>query len=204
MDVLLLGATGRTGRLIASQLLAQGHHVCAIGRSQPDNARIAFTKGDVSQPDTLRPVLDRVDAVISALASSNSAGVCSGAASAVIAAAHGRAVRFVTIGGAAVDAPGDDKGFADKLVGGIMSVFMGKMLADRQQELDLLRSSNLRWTMLRPPRLTTSERTGAWHLTHDRPAGSSISRADLAQAAIFSLTDDTLIGTAPFVAHRKT
>lgn len=203
MDVLLLGATGRTGRIIANTLVAQGHTVRAMGRRQPENLQVAFTPGDISQAAGLRPVLAGIDAVICALASSNTDGICSRTMAALITAADGRDIRVVTLGGAAVDAPGDAKGTGDRIMGGLMRLVVGPMLADRQRELGLLQASHLRWTMLRPPRLTNAPATGKWQLSHDRPASTAIARADLAQAAVAALGDDTLIRTAPFVAERK-
>jgi len=47
-EVLLLGATGRTGRLVLAELLARGLPVRAIG---PRNGRLAWV---VVRPDTLR------------------------------------------------------------------------------------------------------------------------------------------------------
>lgn len=172
-------------------------------RTQPSDPRIPFTRGDISQPAVLRPVLAGVDGIIAALASSNTDAVCSAATAALVAASDWRSLRYVTIGGAAVDAPGDAKGLPDRFIGGIMRLVVGRMLADRQRELGLLRDSHLRWTMLRPPRLTQAAGTGQWRLTHDRPAGTDIARADLAAAAIAVLFDDSVIGKAPFVAERK-
>ncbi|MFN4274636.1 MAG: NAD(P)H-binding protein, partial [Aliihoeflea sp.] len=74
------------------------------------------------------------------------------------------------------------------------------MLADRQRELAILQSSRLRWTMLRPPRLTDKPAAGQLRITFDLPASTAISRTDLARAVADALTDDTLIGRAPFVA----
>ena len=77
---------------------------------------------------------------------------------------------------------------------------VGEMLADRQAEHDMLAGSALRWTMLRPPRLTDAPGQGGYRLTHETPAGTSIARRDLAQAAVDVLSDAGTWGRAPFVA----
>ncbi|MGP1356569.1 NAD(P)-dependent oxidoreductase [Roseicyclus sp.] len=200
MNILLLGATGRTGRLIAERLLAEGHAVRSLGRRDPGIGGLAFTKGEVTDAGDLCASLAGIDAVVSALASSNADPVCSRAAEALIVASGARALRFVTIGGAAVDAEGDAKGLADRAIGGIMKLVAGRMLADRQREYALLRASALDWTMLRPPRLTDAPATGSWRLSFDRPAGTQIARADLAAAAVEALGRADLSRRAPFVA----
>ncbi len=112
----------------------------------------------------------------------------------------GRALRYVVIGGAGVDVPGDRKGIADKAVGVIMTLVVGRMLADRTRELALLEGSDLPWTFLRPPRLTDRPATGRWRFSFDRPAAMEIAREDLAGAAVETLGRDDLVGRAPFVA----
>jgi uncharacterized protein YbjT (DUF2867 family) len=203
MNILLLGASGRTGRLIAGRLLAEGHAVRSLGRRDPGIGGLAFRTGDVTSAEDIALALPGIDAVVSALASGNSDPVCSRAAEALIAVAGGRALRFVSIAGAAVDAEGDAKGFADRAIGGIMKLVAGRMLADRQRELAILRASALDWTMLRPPRLTDGATTGAWQVTFDRPAGTQIARADLAAAAVEALGRSDLSRRAPFVSGGK-
>ncbi len=109
-------------------------------------------------------------------------------------------MRFVTIAGAAVDAPGDAKAVPDRIIGWIMRRMVAEMLADRQAELAVLRASPLAWTMLRPPRLTDGPPSGKARLTFDTPAATAITRADLADAVIEALADPALVGRAPFVA----
>ncbi|HKL52579.1 MAG TPA: NAD(P)-binding oxidoreductase [Wenzhouxiangellaceae bacterium] len=76
ITILLLGATGATGRLLLGQLIAQGHEVCAIVRSRASvppqlraHPRLALTQGTVLDLDDdalLRHVQD-CDAVVSCL-----------------------------------------------------------------------------------------------------------------------------------------
>ncbi|TVQ34259.1 MAG: hypothetical protein EA356_10880 [Geminicoccaceae bacterium] len=77
------------------------------------------------------------------------------------------------------------------------------MLADRQAELDRLRSSHLAWTALRPPRLTESGGRGVWRFDEDRPHALTISRDDLAGAVVEALHRDDLAGRAPFVSEDR-
>lgn len=200
MHVLVFGASGRTGRPLCESLLASGHTVRSLGRTDPGIAGVAHLAGDPTRPEDLQKALDGIDAVASALASSNSNTVCSDTAETLIHAAAGAPLRYLTIAGAAVDSPGDAKGVPDKIIGGIMKLVAGRMLADRQREHDLLRASPLAWTMLRPPRLTTAEPTGQFVLTYDKPATTQIPRGDLAAAMVACLADPATERRAPFVA----
>ncbi|WP_346909644.1 NAD(P)-dependent oxidoreductase [uncultured Roseibium sp.] len=51
MHVLLTGGTGALGRFIAAGLLAAGHEVTFLGRTQPEDTRIRFIPWDLSAAD---------------------------------------------------------------------------------------------------------------------------------------------------------
>ncbi|HYK92062.1 MAG TPA: SDR family oxidoreductase [Acidobacteriota bacterium] len=73
MTVLVVGATGSIGCLVAEEALRQGHTVRALVRT-PDKARRLPPKaqvvpGDVTRPDTLPGAVDGVDAVVFTLGS---------------------------------------------------------------------------------------------------------------------------------------
>ncbi len=58
MHVLLTGGTGALGRFIAAGLLEAGHAVSFLGRTQPEDPRIAFIAWDLSAPDIDLPAAD--------------------------------------------------------------------------------------------------------------------------------------------------
>ncbi len=196
MNLLILGATGRTGGHVLKAAKDAGHTTTAFGRRAATGADVNLT-GTFGDP-VFAEAVQQADAVLSCLASSNKEAVCSQATSAILSA--DRTVRFVTVAGAGVDRPTDAKGFSDKAIGVIMRVFVGPMLADRQKDVDMLADSEARWTVLRPPRLVEGKATGQWQFTQDRPAASWIDRKDLAAAMLATLGDPAMVGTAPFVS----
>src|SRR5206468_11634459 len=71
MNLLVIGATGRTGHQIVHQALARGHHVTASVRS-PDsitlkNERLNVLKGNATDESQLYEAMQNHDAVISTL-----------------------------------------------------------------------------------------------------------------------------------------
>ena len=196
MELLILGATGRTGRRVLAAAQGAGHRVTAFGRRPVEDAgrSLVGAFGDAAFGEAVRAA----DAVLSCLASTNQDPVCSRAAGAVLAADPG--ARFVTVAGAGVDRPEDRKGIGDRAIGLAMRLVARGMLADRQREVDLLAASGARWTALRPPRLTEGRAAGRWRLSHDRPAATWIDRDDLAAAMLAMLEDGSMVGRAPFVS----
>jgi len=70
--VVVAGATGRTGRLVVKNLIAEGYEVRAMVRSlkkgkQVFGEEIAMVQADVTEPSTLPPLLAGADFVISSI-----------------------------------------------------------------------------------------------------------------------------------------
>lgn len=204
MKIALLGATGRTGGHVLKRLDPAKHQVRALYRSKPDGARegVEWVEGDVKDAASIKSLVEGCDAVIAALASTNSDPVCSTATRHVIAAAEdGGPRRYIAVSGAGVDAPGDEKGLPDKIIGALMKVVVGGMLKDRQAELALVQSSSLLWTFARPPRLTDGKAKGEVKVALTSPQSTSITRADLATFLVDQLEDERFHGLAPFVSN---
>jgi putative NADH-flavin reductase len=69
MKILLLGATGRTGKLVIEEAIRRGHKISAIARD-PDklkNYNIEITKGTPYDFETVEKALSGCDAVINTL-----------------------------------------------------------------------------------------------------------------------------------------
>lgn len=197
MRILLLGATGRTGRRVLHRLEAAGMPVTTYGRRAGGGRALIGALDDAGK---LRAALDDAEAVISCLASGNGDPACSVATRTLIAVAS-RPLRYVVVSGASVERPGDRRNALERGGLGLMRLFMGGMLADRQVELSLLEASTLAWTALRPPRLTEAPGRGAWRFDEDRVRTPSLTRDDLAGAVVEAVSRDDLIGKAPFVSQ---
>src|SRR6184192_3914939 len=74
MKLLILGATGGTGRALVVQALAQGHVVTALARNpakiKTGHANLRVLRGDILDYASIEAAVDGQDAVLSALGSS--------------------------------------------------------------------------------------------------------------------------------------
>lgn len=207
MRVTVLGAHGRTGRLVVEESLRRGHPVTALvrdpGRLAVADQRVRVVAGDVRDPAAVRGAVEGSDAVISALGpSGKDRTLHRELAPALIAAMSAAGVRrFVGISGAGVDAPDDAKGARDRVASRLMHVFGAAMVADKEAERAAWAASTLDWTLVRPPRLVDGPATGRVLSDAVRTSGSMrISRADLARFVVDQLTDPSYVGAAPVVA----
>jgi putative NADH-flavin reductase len=212
MRLVILGATGGTGRQLVSQALAQGHDVTAVVR---DPARLPINDpvldirtADVTEPAELQPIFAGQDAILSTLGvrSNKQAGIVATATKAIVGALNGGKVsRFVAVSAAPVGArPADDPLLARMVVMPIIRRVFRDMYADMaDMERQLQATGGISWTIFRPPRLIDRPAKGHYRreIGSAVPGGFSISRADLADAMLSSLADPTTIKQIVGVAY---
>ena len=70
---------------------------------------------------------------------------------------------------------------------------------------DLIRASDVDWTIVRPPALTTGPRTGAYRVGTDLPIriNSKISRADLAEFLLREAVEGAYVRGTPTIAFGR-
>jgi putative NADH-flavin reductase len=198
MRVAVFGAKGRTGQHVVEELRRAGHEVVAASRRGDPVPGATAVAADPATGEGVERAVEGCDAVVNAMASTKGNRSCSGLARTL----SGReGLRYVSVAGAAVDMPGDRKGLPDRVLSRLAQRFAGEVVGDRQRELDVLRGSRLRWTMLRPPRLVDGPAKGPVRRSLEKPPAIKVTRADLARAAVEALVDDGLVGRAPFVSN---
>jgi putative NADH-flavin reductase len=189
MKVALIGATGRIGSKITTELLGRGHSVTAIVRNPekaPSQPNLKALKGDVTEPDSVAVLVRGHDAVIS------SAPFNPGISVKVLEAVRKSGVkRYIAVGGA-----GSLKAADGKLVmenPQIPAEWLPS-IKEGSELLKLLRADQqLDWTFFSPAvQIGPGERTGKFRLGGDEVVAaadgkSSISYDDYAIALVDEL-----------------
>lgn len=194
MRLTVFGATGGTGRQLVRQALEAHDEVTAVvrdpGRLDVRHERLTVVTADVTEPESLRPVVTGRDAVLSALGAPNNraAGIASRATRAIVRALDEEAVtRFLAVSAAPLGpVPEGESLFYHRIVEPLVRHAFRDVYADLAVMEDIIRATALEWTVVRPPRLTDGPRTNR----HRRQIGGNvarshqISRADLAHAML--------------------
>jgi putative NADH-flavin reductase len=189
MHLAIFGSTGPTGRALLQQGLEQGHEVTAVARDPAavdvTGARLQVVRADVLDEASLHGMLDGVDAVLSAIGTHGrrpTTVYSVGAANIRDAMHHAGVRRFVGISALPVTAR-SELGPAERWIAvPLLSMFFGEMYADMTRMEEVLRDSDLDFTIMRPPQLTTKRATGKYRtaINQHLPRARKISRADLA------------------------
>jgi len=210
MRIAIFGASGRTGRQLVEQAVAEGHQVTAIVRN-PDglapalHGAVRLVQADVMDPDAIAPALADADTVVSALSGPGRAAssVWSESTRSIVRAMREASVqRYIAITGSMLDTTGDGPFFR----------YIGKPIArrvlkgsanDMRHAEQLIHESGLDWTIIRVPRLTDKPAHGRYRSALDRnvPREFSLPRADLATCTLAVLADDATIRRHVFAAQ---
>lgn len=199
-NLLLLGATGATGRLLLGQALEQGYGVTALVRDPSkltkEHAQVSVVTGDATDAAVVDAALEGAEAVLCALGTRSPRSLVScdlmrATMHALVPTMERRGVRRVIVlsalgvGQSADHAPPALR-FAFRTV--FHQVGMDKAAAE-----EYLRASDLDWTVVYPPSLTDGRRTGSYRSGEelDLKGVPKIARADVADFMLSQLGEAT-------------
>lgn len=205
--ILVLGATGGTGRLIVAQSLARGYDVTALVRSPGKAKSLPGAKlvvGDARDPKVLREALRGRDAVVRALGTPASPfremTLLSEVTRTLVGAMRDEGVaRLVAVTGIGAGDSRGHGGFAfDRL---ILPLLLRHVYADKDCQEDIVRQSGLDWVLVRPTVLSNKPGRGAVRALVDLAGfhGGSVAREDVARFVLDQVETDAWIGRTPLI-----
>ncbi len=222
MRLVIFAATGGVGRQVLEQAIAAGHDVTAVvrdpGKLPATPARVVTADLADADPAALQSAVSGADAVLSALGARSKAetGVAGRGTAAIIRAMQAAGVRRIVVVSAApvgtVPSPGrphpprHDPGdglVMRNLTYPILKSALRETYADLARMEDLLRGSDLDWTVVRPPRLTGQALTGTYRTAYGQNVrhGLFVSRADVAHYMLRALGEPKSVGQAVGIAN---
>jgi putative NADH-flavin reductase len=208
MKVLVLGASGRLGRVLTARSLSAGCTVTAFTRHPgpllTGDPSIRIFGGSVHDARAVERVMHGQDAVIWAVAPRPTADratlpLLHGTRIVIRAMAHAGVPRLIYVSdGALHDTDAGDPG--TRLLRSMLGNPAKKEAREREAAI---RESPLDWTIVRPARLTAGPHTGAYAVTLEPPArASQISRADAATFIASQLGEYTFLRQIPHLVAK--
>src|SRR5437867_6419431 len=207
-NIVVVGSTGRTGRLVLDEGLRRGHSMTAFTR-RPDGlvgvpGLRAVVQGDGRNLDDIRRAVAGQDAVISIVVSEGRGPttVMSDVTRAELDAMRESGVRrLVSVSVSAIE------GRRPWILINLVRWILRKPYADFARMERLITSSRVDWTIVRPPYLSNGPRTGRVRTQtgrKDLPHGPYyISRADLAATLVDLAEDSQHVGEVLLVSERR-
>lgn len=206
MQVTVFGASGRVGKQLTTELLAQGHTVVACVHSNrsslPKSSHLRILTGDIHDSDYVVKAIAGSDAIISALGSwgTKSKDIVSSATEQIIPAMNAAKIsRYISVTGNVAVVPGENIGLISTASRFIFGIIAGPILRDGDKHLAVLHSSNLNWTAFRSPPMTGSSSTKYKLSLIPLSPFAVVSRKAVVKAMIDALTDAEYSKQAPFI-----
>lgn len=217
MKILLLGATGRTGKLVLEEALSAKHTIHCIVRKLPiqQHSGVTYFQGSPDDDAVLQQAIQGCDAIISVLNISRTSDFpwaklrtpktfLSDVMTNIIPMAQENNIERIIICSAwgvsetRNHIPTWFKWFID-------NSNVSVAYTDHERQENLLRQSELKWTIVRPAGLINTRRNQhviESHGNHPIPR-LTISRLTVARYMVDALLSDKLIGKAPVISGKS-
>lgn len=211
MKILLLGATGRTGKLVLEAAITEGFQVnCLVRKPEKvsKHAQVSIFEGNPNNPDDLEKAIEGCEVIISVLNISRKSDFpwaklrtpptyLSDVMHKLIPIAEAKGVRRIVacsawgVGETKADIPGWFRWFID-------NSNIGAAYRDHERQEELLKNSNLDWTIVRPTGLTNSKKRQVIQETFGKTPkpGLMISRQSVADYMVKAVSNEDLIQKA--------
>lgn len=199
MRLVVFGANGATGRLLTRQTLAAGHQVVAVTRLADfpiTHERLSVVEADVHDAQAVDRAVEGADAVLSTLGvpyTRKPINVYSDGIRNIAAAMSRHEVKRLIVVSSSATEPHHhaDGGFLmNRVLQPLITATIGKTTySDMRRMEELVRGSDLEWTIMRPSGLFDAPGVTRYELHEDQAPGIFTSRADLAASLLEQATD---------------
>jgi uncharacterized protein YbjT (DUF2867 family) len=202
MNLLIVGATGRIGRLVCQQGLEQGHRVTAFGRNprtwkDAPNA-LRWERGSALDAADVSRAMQGQDAVIVALGDGRKGEIREAGTRVVLDAMKKTGTRrMVVLSSLGAGESVNNLNFFWRHI--MFGILLRKALDDHNRQEALVRASGLDWTILRPGAYAKGPVTGTYRRgfsTDDQTIALKQSAADVAHALLAFAVEPETIGQA--------
>jgi putative NADH-flavin reductase len=204
--ILIVGASRGIGYETVRLALKGGHSVRAMARStiRLRDPKLEKLEGDALDRHTIERALAGVHAVVQTIGVSptpelifNGTRLFSDATRILVDVMEASAVkRLICVTGLGA---GNSRGHGGLLYDAALSLFLGRIYADKDAQEWIIRRSRLDWTIVRPTILTDGPRTGAYRVLVDALDWRSgfVSRADVADFLVKQIDNASLVHKTP-------
>ena len=209
MKFVVFGASGGTGLEVVKQALDAGHIVTAFVRTPSkmniQHSNLTLFQGDVMNAEAVEKTIAGQEAVISTLGPVRPPvpHMMETAAKNIVVAMKKHGIRrIVSTTGAGVRQPEDQPKFMDRFIAILLNLLAKEVVLDSAENVKVLQSSDLDWTIVRFPRLMNGAHTGKYRVGYvDKDSSTQFSRADGADFLLKELVEKKWLRKLPLVSY---
>ncbi len=205
MNVLIVGATGKTGSLVVERALAKSHAVTVLVRDPIKFPRtdVRVRTGDATNPSHVLSAMRGQQAVIETIGGTTpykSTTLESDAVRAIIQAMNEEGVpRLISVSMMGIGDSRAQSPFWYRSL--LMPTFLHGSTRDKTNKEDAITADHVHYVIVRPPILNDTPATGQVHILAPNAIGHAITRADLANFLVDQLDTDANLNRAVTVVN---
>jgi putative NADH-flavin reductase len=213
MKITILGSTGFVGKVLIKKAITAGYQIKTLARN-PEKLKeikdkIEIIKGSVFESSAIELALEGAEVVLSTIGPPTGkpcdpAQYEKAMKDIVRIMDKHRIKRYIHIGGA-VHKGGENEvwNFKRKFLRLFLNLFGKKILIAKHLEWEVLKSSDLDWTLIRPPRIANEPASGNISVDEKNLKNLKVSVEDLSDFILLQITSKEWIRKAPLISSGK-
>lgn len=211
MKLAVFGGTGNVGLHLVRQALDAGHEVTVLVRTPSKmtvhHPNLTCIEGDAMNAADVDKTVKDNDAVLVTLGHNKTTprDMQTVATRHIIGAMHKHGIkRLITLTGGGVRHPDDQPKVVDYIFGFLLKVINGDVLRDAVNHVDLIKSSDLEWVVVRAPMIVEGDRTRQYNVGMvGTTEGIRITRGDVADFMLKRVNETAHLGKMPMLGSKS-
>jgi putative NADH-flavin reductase len=207
MKIAIFGSTGGTGKELVKQGLELDYEVTAFARTPEKldefiHENLKIICGDVFNLDDVEKAIIGQDAMLSALGNPTlkpNNTTSEGTRNIVKAMQTHNVKRLICETSLGVGDSREQAGFFFSKI--IIPTLLKNAIADKEIQEQIIRESDLDWTIVRPGGLKDSPKTSKYRAGLDKNISGNISRADVAEFMLKQIDSDEFLRKCPVICY---
>lgn len=206
MKIAILAADSRTGKYLIDKLLERGHQINAgiySVKDLPDRENLTYVRCDASNFEQVRQLIKGQDAVVSLIGHTKNSppDIQTTAIKNLINALKAENInRVISLTGTGVRFNGDKIPAYDRFLNLAVSIVDPNRVQDGISHAEVLKESNLDWTIVRVLKLQNTK-SSKFSLRAHGPTKLYVSREDVASAIVEVLENSSFVKEAPILGR---
>jgi putative NADH-flavin reductase len=213
MKIAILGSTGFVGNVLIHKAVAAGYQVKTLARN-PEKLddikdKVEIIKGSVFEPLSVEATIKGTEVVLSTVGpppgKQCDPKLYEKAMQDIVSIMNKNGIkRYIHIGGAAHKGGKNEYWpFKRRLLRLFLDLFSKQILVAKHLEWEVLKKSDLEWTLVRPPRIANEEASGNMSANEENLTSLKVNVGDLTDFILQQITSKDWIRKAPLVSSRK-
>lgn len=213
MKITIFGSTGFVGKVLIKKAIAAGYQVKALARNpeklEEFKDKIEIIKGSVFESSSIEAAMEGAEAVLSTIGPPTSGSFdpyqYEKAMKDIVRIMNKNGIkRYIHIGGAAHKGGENEVwNFGRKLLRLFLTLFGKQILIAKHLEWEVLKSSDLDWTLIRPPKISNEAASGSISVDEKNLNNLKVSVEDLTDFILQQIPSKEWIRKAPLISSGK-